>query len=97
VRGTTWSPSSKRTVTLPSAPRWNSCPPVDRDRLSVAETGSLSGQATPYLPSPLRRFVTCRNSAQDQGSSGVGTRTPDFFSRAALAIRTRGSWRKGTP
>ncbi|CAM5553191.1 hypothetical protein STENM327S_02879 [Streptomyces tendae] len=97
VRGTTWSPSSKRTVTLPSAPRWNSLPPADRERLSVAETGSLSGQATPYVPSPLSSFVTCRNSAQVQGCSGVGMRTPDFLSRDALAISTRGSWRNGTP
>lgn len=47
VRGTTSSPSSNRTVTFPSAPRWKSRPPAERDRLRVAETGSLRGQATP--------------------------------------------------
>ncbi len=47
VRGTTSSPSSNRTVTFPPASRWKSRPPAERDRLRVADTGSLSGQATP--------------------------------------------------
>lgn len=98
VRGMIASALSKRMSTLPSSPRWNIRPPVESERLSVAETGSLSGQATPYLPLPsLSSFETARNSSQDHGFSGVGIRTPDLFSHFALAIRTRGSWRNGTP
>lgn len=63
----------------------------------MAETGSLSGQATPYFPSPLSCRVTLLNSAQLHGRSGVGIRTPDSFSHFLLATITRGSWRKGTP
>lgn len=99
VRGMTASALPKRMSTLPSAPRWNSWPPADSERLSVAETGSFSGQATPYFPSSPSpsRAVTRRNSSQLHGFSGVGIRTPDLFSHFASAIRTRGSWRKGTP
>lgn len=77
VRGTTSSAASKRTVTLPSSPRWNICPPVERERLSVAETGSLNGHATPYLPLPVSCFAIVRNSSQVHGFRGVGMRTPD--------------------
>ncbi len=63
----------------------------------MTETGSLSGQAIPYRPSPVSSFVTRRNSSQLQGRSGVGMRAPEAFSSFVLAISTRGSWRKGTP
>lgn len=97
VPGTTPSPSPKRMVTLPSAPRWKSCPPAERPRLSVTETGSLRGQATPYVPFSVSSAVTSRNSGQLQGFSGVGIRTPEDSRIFVLAIRTLGSWRNGTP
>ncbi len=97
VSGTTWSAGPKRMRALPSASRWKRRPPAERERFSVAETGSLSGQATPWTPSPLSLLVTRRNSSHVQGSATVGTRTSAARSRAVLAISTRGSWRKGTP
>lgn len=97
VSGTIRSPSPARMVTLPSAARWKSLPPAESPRFSVTETGSLSGQAMPYRPLPVSSRVTCRNSGQLQGCSGVGIRTPDAARILVLAIRTRGSWRNGTP
>lgn len=79
---------------------------MERLRLRVAETGSLSGQATPYSACPAPGFrpspaviprAADRNSAQLQGCSTVGTRTPEAVRIFRLAMRTRGSWRNGTP
>lgn len=79
---------------------------MDRLRLSVAETGSLSGQATPYSACPAAGFrpspavsslVAALNSAQVQGFSTVGMRTSEASRIFLLAISTRGSWRNGTP
>lgn len=63
----------------------------------MTETGSLSGQATPYAPFVVSFSLTWRNSGQLQGFSGVGIRTPEDARIFVLAMRTLGSWRKGTP
>lgn len=63
----------------------------------MTETGSLSGQATPYVPFFVSFAVICRNSGQLQGFPGVGILTPEASRIFVLAIRTLGSWRKGTP
>lgn len=65
--------------------------------MRVTDTGSLSGQATPYVPFFVSSAVTCRNSGQLQGFAGVGILTPEASRSSVLAIRTLGSWRKGTP